>query len=234
MSYFIFFYDPYIAIIGDLKKSKKIENRKIFQQRFKEIINEVNEKYKDTIASNFTITLGDEFQGLLKSGEHLIDIILHIKNEIYPYEIRFGIGIGAITTEIVREISIGADGPGYHKARESIETLKRLEKQREVALTDIMIGIDENINYQNKMKETSLNTIFKLMYAIEKKWTLKQRETILYMLINNANQIDTANKFEVSPSNINQIINKGNYNAYKEAIENLNIIFNEVNHNDEF
>lgn len=31
---------------------------------------------------------------------------------------RFGIGIGSISTKINSEISIGADGPGYYKARE--------------------------------------------------------------------------------------------------------------------
>lgn len=228
MSYFYFWFEPYIAIIGDIKNSKKIQDRNCFQQKFKKILDQINIKYTDSIASNFTITLGDEFQGLLLSGKYLMDIILYIKKEIYPYEIRFGIGIGAITTQINHEVSLGADGPGYHKARNSIETLKKLEKQREVALTDILIGIDEESD--NKLQELTLNTIFKLMYAIEKKWTKKQRETILYMLVNNVNQLDTSKHFDVSASNIHQIITKGNFNAYKESFINLKEIMNEVYH----
>ena len=61
-----------------------------------------------------TITLGDDFQGLLHSGEHVMDIIQYIKREAYPIKIRFGIGIGAITTNINAMISIGADGSGYY------------------------------------------------------------------------------------------------------------------------
>lgn len=55
-----------------------------------------------------------------------MDIILCIKKEIYPHEIRFGIGIGAITTQINHEFALGADGPSYHKARNCIETLKKV------------------------------------------------------------------------------------------------------------
>ena len=68
------------------------------------------------------------------------------------------------------------------------------------------------------------------MYAIEKKWTKKQRETILYMLVNNVNQLDTSKHFDVSASNIHQIITKGNFNAYKESFINLKEIMNEVYH----
>lgn len=38
---------------------------------------------------------------------------------------RFGIGIGVISTEINNDIGIGADGPGYYFARESIDYLKK-------------------------------------------------------------------------------------------------------------
>lgn len=50
------------------------------------------------------------------------------------------------------------------------------------------------------------------------------------MLINNANQLDTSRYFNVSASNIHQIITKGNFNTYKESFINLNEIMNEVYH----
>ena len=101
-------------------------------------------------------------------------------------------------------------------------------KCRNWSITNILIGIDEESD--NKLQELTLNTIFKLMYAIEKKWTKKQRETILYMLVNNVNQLDTSKHFDVSASNIHQIITKGNFNAYKESFINLKEIMNEVYH----
>ncbi|MGB4438298.1 MAG: SatD family protein, partial [Sedimentibacter sp.] len=57
---------PYIAIIGDIVNSKKIDNRNDVQIKLKSLLKRIDEKYTDDIASDFMITLGDEFQGLLK------------------------------------------------------------------------------------------------------------------------------------------------------------------------
>lgn len=226
MSFFFFKFNPYIAIIGDIKKSKNIEERKKFQDKLNNILKEVNQTYSTSISSKFTITLGDEFQGLLNSGEHIMEIVQYIKKEIYPVKIRFGIGIGTITTDINSEISIGADGPGYYRARDSIENLKKLEKMKERANTDIQIGIDGD----NYLQEISLNTMLKLMYIIENNWTEKQRKIINYILFKKVSQTEVARHFNVTPSNIQQILSKSHYYAYKEAFDSINKILSEVNY----
>lgn len=224
MFFFFFKFDPYIAIIGDIKNSKSIENRRQFQNKLNNILNEINEIYSDSISSNFTITLGDEFQGLLHSGEHVMDIIQYIKKESYPIKIRFGIGIGAITTDINSAISIGADGPGYYRARDSIEQLKVLEKKNESTYSDVQIKIDGD----NNLQELSLNSILKLMYCIEKDWTKKQREVVNYVLFEKKNQTETAHYFNVTQSNIQQILSKTHFYAYKDAFDSVNKILSEV------
>ena len=224
MFFFFFKFDPDIAIIGDIKNSKNIEERGKFQNKLNKILNEINEIYSDSISSNFTITLGDEFQGLLHSGEHVMDIIQYIKKESYPIKIRFGIGIGAITTDINSAISIGADGPGYYKARDSIEQLKVLEKKNESTYGDIQIKIDGD----NNLQELSLNSILKLMYCIEKDWTKKQREVVNYVLFEKKNQTETAHYFNVTQSNIQQILSKTHFYAYKDAFDSVNKILSEV------
>ncbi|WP_294578187.1 SatD family protein [uncultured Thomasclavelia sp.] len=222
--FFFFNNSPYIAIIGDVKKSRNINDRSAFQEKLKQTLIKVNQLYSDSIASNFTITLGDEFQGLLHSGKYIMDIIHYIKKEVYPNKIRFGIGIGNITTEINFEMSIGADGPGYYKARESVENLKLLEKKKESAFGDIVISIDGD----NFLQELSLNSIFKLMYSIENSWTKKQREVINYVLFNKMNQTKTAEYFNVTQSNIQQILSKGHFYAYKDAFDTVNKILSEI------
>lgn len=224
MFFFYFKFDPYIAIIGDVKNSKGIEERRKFQNKLNNILNEINEIYSNSISSNFTITLGDEFQGLLHSGEHVMEIIQYIKKESYPIKIRFGIGIGAITTDINSEISIGADGPGYYKARDSIEQLKVLEKKNESTYGDIQIKIDG----ENNLQELSLNSILKLMYCIEKDWTKKQREVINYVLFEKKNQTEAAHYFNVTQSNIQQILFKSHFYAYKDAFASVSKILSEV------
>lgn len=62
----------YYAIIGDIKRSKKIENRCEIQEKLKKILDNVNSIYNNDISAKFLITLGDEFQGLLENnGSHI-------------------------------------------------------------------------------------------------------------------------------------------------------------------
>ena len=82
----------YIAIIGDIRYSKQISNRGAIQSKLNKVLKSINDNYKEDIAANFLITLGDEFQGLLTSTEHLLEIIRYVQMSMYPVEIRFGLG----------------------------------------------------------------------------------------------------------------------------------------------
>lgn len=57
-----FLHDKYVAIIGDIVNSKKVNKRGIIQQKFKGVLADINVKYSEDIASKFTINLGDGFQ----------------------------------------------------------------------------------------------------------------------------------------------------------------------------
>jgi len=46
MFFFFFTSNPYIAIIGDIKKSKKIKEREIFQNQLNSILKKVNQLYE--------------------------------------------------------------------------------------------------------------------------------------------------------------------------------------------
>ncbi|WP_269319384.1 SatD family protein [Carnobacterium jeotgali] len=41
-----------------------------------------------------------------------------------PIELRFGIGLGSISTPIQRDNSMEMDGTAYHRARQMIETIE--------------------------------------------------------------------------------------------------------------
>lgn len=58
---------PFIVVIGDICGSKHLNNRKEIQDKLREILNKINNKYKLDIVAKFVITLGDEFQGLLSA-----------------------------------------------------------------------------------------------------------------------------------------------------------------------
>ena len=110
-----------LAIIGDIINSKSLTDRQHTQRELRKILERINQRYEDILASNFTITLGDEFQGVLQNSTSLFRIVDEISFQLQPVKLRFGIGVGTLTTELDPDSSIGADGPAYWKAREAIE-----------------------------------------------------------------------------------------------------------------
>ena len=200
--FFFFNNEPFIAIIGDIRDSRDLESRKDTQQKLKKILYEINERYSDDITSKFLITLGDEFQGLLSNGKNLINIIQEIKIKIYPVEIRFGVGIGKITTEINTEMALGADGPGYYNARRAIELLKENEKKNKKVVSDIYIE-DEN-----KKRVVLINTIFELIKVIEENWTERQRDIIWDMMQYKDTQKNVAMRNGITQSSVNKMLLK--------------------------
>ncbi|WP_160688197.1 SatD family protein [Clostridium sp. C2-6-12] len=222
--FFFFFKDSYIAIIGDIKNSKKLSDRNIVQNDLKNLLNNINEKYSKDISSKFTITLGDEFQGLLHDGSNVMNIIEEIQRDIYPVEIRFGIGVGQISTEINLDMAIGADGPGYYKAREGIEYLKKNERKNKTHSSDIRIEIDGDNGEASMM----INTILSLLAVIKCSWTDRQREIIWDIMKHNDSQAKCAERLKVAQSTIQRSLINGNYYAYKEAMDTIGNVLKEI------
>lgn len=116
------------------------------------------------------MTSGDEFQGLLFNERKVFDIIQKIKMDIYPVEIRYGIGVGQITTSINTDMALGADGPGFYNARKAIDFLKKNEGKYRTASADIYLVSDD----MNDNRIMLVNSIFELMKAIEETYTYRQ------------------------------------------------------------
>lgn len=214
----------FAAVIGDIKDSRHLENRKEVQVHLQEILDRLNEKYKDHIVSKFLITLGDEFQGLLCGGEYILDMVNEIRMEMYPVRLRFGIGFGQITTDIKSEMALGADGPGYYRAREAVELLKEREKKNRPVLAEICLRLDE----KDQEKEVLLNTVFDLMYVVESGWTERQRETIWDMLLYGDGQQNTARRLSISQPTVQKALAAGSYYTYENALKNASKILGDI------
>lgn len=221
---FFFCKDSYVAIIGDIKKSKKLKDRNIVQINLKKVLNNINVKYGKDISSKFIITLGDEFQGLLHDGNNVMNIIEDIQRDMHPIEIRFGIGVGQITTDINFDMAIGADGPGYYKARQAIEFLKENERKNKTYALDIRIEIDGD----NGEATTMLNTILSLLAVVKNNWTDRQREIIWDMMKHKGSQAQSAERLKVAQSTIQRSLINGNYYAYKDAVDTIGNVLKEI------
>lgn len=223
--FFVFVnYKPYIAIIGDIVGSKKIKERDIVQKKLNNTLDIINKKFSDGVASKFMITLGDEFQGLLKEGSNTIEIIEYIERKMHPVQIKFGIGIGEITTAINPDIPFGADGPAYYNAREMINYLKEIKRRKKEADTNIMIGTRN----KNNEPDIILNAIFALCTFIKSKWTNRQREIIYDCMEHGDNQIKVAERLGITQSSVQKILSNSGYYTYKKTMTTISNVLSEI------
>lgn len=226
--FFLFYFNPYIAIIGDIKGSKSIKDRNQVQEKLRTTLKEINEKYNNDISAKFMITLGDEFQGLLSRGTNTMQIILEIERRMYPIKIRFGVGVGEITTDINHDMAIGADGPGYYKARTAIEYLKENEKRKQISASDIRFEVDG----ENQATTIMLNTILSLLAVIKYAWSDRQREVIWDMLENQDSQVDVAKRLNIKQPTVQGILVAGKYYAYRDALDTIAKALEEIRRED--
>jgi len=226
--FFSFKNNSYIAIIGDMKNSRIMNDRNSVQNELKNILIGVNDKYSKDISAKFMITLGDEFQGLLHDGGHVMHIIEEIQREMHPVEIRFGIGVGPITTEINFEMAIGADGPGYYKARQAIEFLEKDERKNMTHASDIRIEVDGD----NENAVAVMNTVLSLLTVVKANWTDRQREIIRDTMKYQDSQAKSAGRLKVGQSSIQRGLKSGNFYVYRDAIDTLSTVLMEIRRED--
>lgn len=203
----------YTAIIGDIKESRKLKNRDYVQKKLEKTLQEINKEYAFCIEADFLITLGDEFQGLLNDTKKSFQIVEIIKKKMFPTEIRFGIGIGEITTNINRSAAIGADGPAYYAARDVLNEIKEKEKTWRKEAPDIQIDIYEG----DSLDKEIINTFLLLLKTIENNWDDEQRITIWDMEDYQYTQVELAKKLHVDQATVSRRLSIGNIKTYKHT-----------------
>jgi len=214
---------PYVAVIGDIVASKTIIDRAAAQEKLSRTLSKVNAEYAGDIASKFMITLGDEFQGLLKTGAHAVDIAERIGRALYPMRVRFGIGAGPITTAIDTERPLGADGPAYYHARAAISAIKAAEHKRMEPPSDIRTGIE---GYPDVAE--AVNTILMLNATLKTRWAERQREVITVYMESGGTQSDVARKLGVHQSSVQKALSHADFYAYLQALRTVSAILSQI------
>ncbi|CAM4078741.1 DNA-binding protein [Streptococcus penaeicida] len=200
----------YLALIGDLIQSKQLANRNQAQEQFHQVLEKINQQYENCLVSNLSLTLGDEFQGLFTLEAPIFQIIDQINHEMADFSIRFGLGLGDILTAINPQISIGADGPAYWKAREAINYI---HQKNDYGHTQIAIRTGQ------EPEEDILNSLLSAGEAIKSSWRASQLD-VFHALIE-ANYFDEqfdqgeiAKRLNLSPSALSKRLKSSNIKVY--------------------
>lgn len=114
--------NPVIAVIGDVVQSRNIPARRRarVQAELEGMMAHINKRYSKAVLSNFLLTLGDEFQGLLADPGAVPDIVQDLREKLPELRLRMAVSRGALTTP-VKKTALGMDGPAWHAARDVLE-----------------------------------------------------------------------------------------------------------------
>lgn len=115
---------PIIAVLGDIVRSRRLDpkERNEVQGTLEQLLADINRRYERTILGAFLMTLGDEFQGLLKEPSAVPDIVQDIREKLPTLGFRIVVSRGTLTTDIKpNTVALGTDGPAWHEARKVLE-----------------------------------------------------------------------------------------------------------------
>jgi len=194
----------FVALIGDIRGSRELDDRGEAQETFKRVVAGLNgELAEGAIASQFTVTTGDEFQGLLTDADAAVAAAVEATDQFHPAKLRFGVGRGSLETPVNPNRAIGMDGPCFHRAREAIEAAERDDAWLRVA--GWPDGLDEHVN-----------SLFDLVQCVREDWTERQAEFAL-ALAAAGTQKRVADRYEVTKSTVSESLSAGHVHEVRSA-----------------
>ena len=139
----------YYILMADIINSRE-KNAQLLMEQFKDVISKVNILQNKNLCSPLTITLGDEFQGVVKDLENCIETIFLIEESIlessYDIKLRYVLNYGEIETEINSNIAHAMLGSGLTNTRKQLNLLKSKNFRFMILLDDKRIRLQERLN----------------------------------------------------------------------------------------
>jgi hypothetical protein len=195
-------------LMADIIQSSDYEGFDLAED-FKSLVHNINSKNKKKLLSPLTITLGDEFQGIVKNLKTGLEVILQIEELLLyeKYHLRYVLYYGEIETPINPEIAYGMLGSGLSSARKMLETLKETERRFRVV---------SNVN----TKSEALNDALWVYQNICSKWNTTEDKLLAAQFINFVDYKLVAEKMGVDRSQIWKKMKSLNISSYF-AIRNI-------------
>jgi hypothetical protein len=197
-------------LMGDVVSSKDYDSQTL-QKQLNNITESCNKALRDDLLSPYTITLGDEFQGIPNTLLTAIRTLFFYEEECLrqnlDFKLHYVVHYGKIDTKINPEIAYEMMGPGLTKARELLGSKKRDRKRFQFLL-------------DNKVLTQQLNRLFEVLDSIIRSWKIDDYLLILDM-INNDNNAEVGEKHDKNRDQIwkrRKTLMVHEYNLIKEAI----------------
>ncbi len=122
----------HLILMCDVVNSRD-KNQNSLIKDLKETVAHINRKYKREILSPLTITLGDEFQGVLDHFSTAINIIIEIEEYViknkFDFKLRYILNTGNIETKINTKVAYEMLGSGLADTRNKLNELKNSDNR---------------------------------------------------------------------------------------------------------
>lgn len=166
----------YFILMADIINSSTINARDQMMIRFKEITSQIAKRSAGSFLSPVTITLGDEFQSVVKNLEEGVSVILSLEETLLrmykPFDLRYVLYYGPIDTPINEQIAYEMYGEGLSGARNTLNKMKKSSDNR------FLIKLDKE---ENSLYLTGLFRIFQSFYD---GWTVNDSKFVASFLDN--------------------------------------------------
>jgi len=199
----------YAAITADIVGSTEYykAHGKPLRPRLLEALEKVNARHVEALAVQFTITLGDEVQGLVTNPADSPRVVYDLRLQLSPLKCRVGVGIGSIVSDLA-ESTAQMEGQAFSHSREAIDAASR----HKCGVTVYRV--------EDRLAEEMANVISSLIDAIQDRWTDKQWDSVrLYSELGDVSRVAAA--LGVKPPSV---IDRLRPTARREIEEGLNLL----------
>ncbi|HON42083.1 MAG TPA: SatD family protein [Bacillota bacterium] len=194
----------FVAIKMDMRGSRRIGDRERAQEQFLQVMESLNREFAPSIQARFIVTHGDEAQGMLKRefSPNVLAVMERAMEGVYPVELRFGIGIGTLSTPLQPD-AIGMDGQAWHAASRALDLARSRRKHV------MFSGFGEQTDEQ-------LCALANLLLHLRNGWSPEQRRAI-ELVDAGMMQSAAAEALGVSESAISQRLAAAGWHFYKDG-----------------
>lgn len=203
--------------MADIVDSRKA-NQSLLIDELRKVVHYINNKWRESIISPLTITLGDEFQGVIKDIESCYRLMFDMEEFILTnasgIKLRYVMNYGNIDTPINKNVAYEMLGDGLTLAREELNKLKSSSNRFRI------------LSHKNKQATTVMNDLFLLYGSYVDSWKMKEYHIVTEFLKNSDYKI-VADKLNMNKSSTwrrYKTLYIEEYNTTKELILTLNKI----------
>lgn len=196
----------FVALMGDLVDSEGARSRTVLHDAFNNAVNQENHK-SPSICSPLTITLGDEFQGLVKSFVTAFEIANRMRLRLLTegVECRFVMGLVTLSSPLNTDTAWNMLGSGLADTRDRLNNKK---------LTSA---------YRFYLPPNNYDIVLRLMESVglaltvtERGWSERQRELAWPKIILGRAVKELNQEVHTTSRNIYKILRAANLDHYEE------------------